>query len=511
MDAYYNQPKEPVQESETAPAVTEPEAAPQKKGFPVFGIPAMVMLTLMLIVLGMEMFYATHQVNIRVGRGDESVAVGLTFFEKLIQNPGFAGALTNSLVLRVLQLLSGGSLAAGLVALFYAMRNPRTVLTFACLWLIPACVPYLSMSLLIVRTATRTDSTGTLLYLFTTVLQTTSIFCFAGGLFTFLNLKKKGKAGGGPYYGLLIAVLILLLSALTTNALTPALIGNRNNGRTIEYFALQTMSAKLEFSQAAAGNVVKLVLQTAMAIIPAVVLCLLARKKSTKGKTPLATLWVFLAIPAGLTMMLLLGNAFTASRDSAAVFNTAGAVIIGGAFGGLIAYSFIHLMRRVPAVLFGLIAVVLAASMSCSTSQYLLMSDLGLRETVWPQVLLAAFDGRLVLIVTVLSFAMRSYTESRPWAFVVAVALLTGSMLWGEINISYLYLSRTTNVSMQALRYMMSASAAVGEQAADRAAAIQSIRTGSQLLLAIPAVLLGAGGAILLRYSLVAPEKPVRG
>ena len=133
MDAYYNQPKEPVQEPETAPAVTEPEAAPQKKGFPVFGIPAMVMLTLMLIVLGMEMFYATHQVNIRVGRGDESVAVGLTFFEKLIQNPGFAGALTNSLVLRVLQLLAGGSLAAGLVALFYAMRNPRTVLTFACL------------------------------------------------------------------------------------------------------------------------------------------------------------------------------------------------------------------------------------------------------------------------------------------------------------------------------------------------------------------------------------------
>ena len=510
MDAYYNQPREWEQQPETTPNAPETETAPQKEGFPVFGIPAMVMLTLMLIVLGMEIFYATHKVSI-TGRAEESVAIGLTNFQWIIQNPSFVGALTNSLAFRVLQLLAGGTLAAGLVALFYAMRNPRTVLTFACLWLIPACVPYLTMSLAIFQTATRTDSTGTLLYLFTTVLQTTSIFCFAGGLFTFLNLKKKGKAGGGPYYGLLIAVLIFLLSALTTNALTLALFGSRNKSWTIEYFALKTMSEKLQHSQAAAGNVIKLVLQAAMAVIPAVVLCLLARKKSTKGKTPLTTLWVFLAVPAGLTMMLLLGNAFTGSRESAAVFNSISAALIGGAFGGLIAYSFIHLMRRVPAVLFGLIAVALAATMSCITTQYLLMSNVGLRETVWPQVFLAAFDGRLVLIVTVLSFALRSYTEPRPWAFVVAVALLTGSMLWGEINVSYLYLSRTSNVSMLALRYMKSSSTAVSELAADRAAAVQSVRTGSQLLLAIPAVLLGAGGAVLLKYSLDAPENPERG
>ncbi|MCR5565656.1 MAG: hypothetical protein K6F61_02295 [Clostridiales bacterium] len=492
-----------------------PETALQKepaarKGFPFFGIPAMVMLTLMLIVLGMEIFYATHQVS-RAGRAEESVAIGLTSFEMLFHNAGFAGVLLNSLGFRITQLLVSGTLAAGLVALFYAMRNPRTVLTFACLWLIPACVPYLTMSLAIVQTAARTDRTGFLLYLFTTMLQTTSIFCFAGGLFTFLNLQKKGKAGGGPYYGLLIAVLILLLSALTTNALTPALINNRNNGRTVEYYAIQMINGA-QYSQAAAGNVIKLLLQTAMAVIPAVVLCLLARKKSTKGKIPLATLWVFLAIPAGLTIMILLGNVFTASRESSAVFNTTGAVIIGGAFGGLIAYSFIYLMRRVPAVLFGLIAVVLAGTMSCVTTQDLTMSRLGLRETIWPQVILAAFDGRLVLIVTVLSFALRSHTESRPWAFVIAVPLLTGSMLWGEINVSYLFLSRTSNVSMQALRYMMSASAAVSEQAAAaRAAAVQSVRTGSQLLLAIPAVLLGAGGAVLLRYSLDAPENPERG
>ena len=502
-----------------SPVVLEKPAAgpePARKGFPKFAIPAIIMLCLMLLLFFLELFLSMHKVNvIRIFEGN---FVGLDNYGRYASRGQFGAALGTTLLFRAVQLGVSGILAAGLCALYFAMKNPRVALTFACLWLIPACLPYLTGNLLFISTI-RTDSSGTVLYLLSGILQTVSLFCFFGGLFTWLNLVKKGKAGGGPFYGLLVGILAWLLGGLTTG---PATVGMNTafGGTTLDMLNLRMMVQNMQLGFSSAGSVLKVLVQILLAVAPMIVLCLLARKKSSRGKTPLTVLWVFLAVPTGILLLLLgLDRLATDDRFLNSSFVTLLVVLIGGAFGGLLAYSFLHLLRRVPAFLFGVFAVVLAASLSCISSQYIVLSRfLGLQNTIWPQVLLSAFDGRLVLIVTVLAFALRNYQEARPGSLVIAMALLTGAFLWGEINIAYAYSSArySTSLSLLALQISQTATSAASvsadsaETAAAAAAARNAIRTESQLLVALPPLVLGAGAALMLKRGLAGPKSLVR-
>ena len=514
MSETWNVSPAPAQEVWEKPAAADPE--PARKGFPKFAIPAIIMLALMLLLFFFELFLSTQ--NVKIMRLFDGQFVGLDNYGSYASRGQFGSALGTTLLFRVVQLGVSGALAAGLCALYYAMKNPRVALTFACLWLIPACLPYLTGNILFISTI-RTDSSGTLLYLLSGVLQTVSVFCFFGGLFTWLNLVKKGKAGGGPFYGLLVGILAWLLGGLTTN---PATVGMNTTfgGMTLEMLNFRTLVQKLQLGYSAAGSVLKILIQILLAVAPMIVLCILARKKSTRGKTPLTVLWVFLAVPTGCLLLLLgLGSLATGDRFVDGTCTTVLTVLIGGAFGGLLAYSFLHLLRRVPAFLFGVFAVVLAASLSCISSQYYVMSQAGLRNTVWPQVLLSVFDGRLVLIVTVLAFALRDHQEARPGSLVIAMALLTGAFLWGEINLAYTYYAGRSSspLSLVALQISQTASSAASvstaenpEAAAAAVAARNAIRTESQLLVALPPLLLGAGAALMLKRGLAGPKSLVR-
>ena len=460
--------------------------APVKKGFSTFSIPAIVMLVLILTVFAFEMMLSLQKVNaMDLSRGR---FIGADNYARLTNNANYSLALQGSLIYRLIQLGAGAGLAAGLVALFYAMRKPRVVLTFTCLWLIPACLPYLTMSIAAVH-ATQADESGVLFCYWTTVLQTTSVFCFCGGLFTFLNLKKKGRPGGGPYYGLLIGVLVYLLSFLSTRELFPGIMRGRIYSATLDNYNYRLLINQ-QLGVGAAGGVMKVIMQLLIAIIPMIILSILARKKSTKGKMTLNTLWVLLVIPAGLTLLLLLSNVFTGDRVGSSVANSVLTALIGGSFGGLIAYSFIHLFRRVPCFLFALFATILSGTMSCLISQYLVMTSAGMRETIWPQVLTAAFDGRLILITTVVAFALRDWHEARPGSLVIAMALLTAAFVWGEINMANIFNMRAYPVSV--LTFQVTKDDAV-------LGPMSGLRTSAQLLLAVPPLLLGAGGAWMMK------------
>ncbi len=493
------------------------EKAPAaRKGFPYFGIPALVMLVLMLLVFGLEIYLSLHKNNIM--KLFSSPFVGMRNYERYISMRDLYEGLRGTLLFRGVQICAGGALAAALCALYYAFRKPRAVLTFACLWLIPACLPYYTMSLAFLSPAVHARDSGVLLYLLTSVLQTTSIFCFFGGLFTYINLLKKGNAGGGPYYGLLIAVLVWMLGAMSTNAqyyggMTPLM-----SDRTLDMVNYRMTALNGQYAIGAAGSVIKVILQVISAIIPVIVLSILGRKKSTLGQTPLATVWVFLAVPAGVTLLLLSGL-FSGDRLGSAVYNSIVTVLIGGGLGGLIAYSFIHLLRRVPSFVYALIAAVLAAALSCLASQTIIMKDMGLRDTVWPQALLAAFDGRLILIITALAFALRNHSETKPGSLVVAAALLAGAFVWGEINVAALHSNRMMTVSLYTMNIMnnsvamsgldTAATAEVAGEAARNAAV--TYRTVAQLVLAVPPLLLGTGAALMMRHSLAVTDETLRG
>ena len=504
--------------SEPGPGgVTALEKAPAaRKGFPFFGIPALVMLFLMMLVFGLEIYLSFHKVNII--HLAASPAIGTQNYERLLRLREYIYGISATSRFRAVQIAGSGLLAAAFCALYYAIRKPKAVLTFACLWLIPACLPYYSTALLFLSPAVHSGDSGVLLYLLTSVLQMTSIFCFFGGLFTYINLLKSGKAGGWPYYGLLVAVLVWMLSPMTTNAMYNGGMAAILTDRTVDMFNFRMVGSMAQYGVGAAGGVFKIVLQVLGAVIPVVVLSILGRKKSTLGRTPLATVWVFLAVPAGVILALVLGM-FPTDRMGSAIFRSVVTVLIGGSFGGLIAYSFIHLLRRVPSFLFAVIGVVLASALSCLASQMIVMKNLGLRDTVLPQVLLAAFDGRLVLIVTALAFALRSHSEARPGSLVVAAALLAGAFVWGEINVAALHSNRMMTVSLYTMNIMnnsmamstldTAATAEVAGEAARNAA--NTYRTVAQLVLAIPPLLLGTGAALMMRHSFAVPDETLRG
>ena len=463
-----------------APAPAEPTPQNSRKGFPAFGIPALIMLTLMVIVFILEILTSTGStiLNVRPAMNSRDPVSG---YSAMFSRSAFWSSAANSLLYNAIQLGISAALAAALCAIFYAMKKPGTVLLFACLWLIPFSVPYIP-SLYVFRVALPVPS-----YLLSTVLQTVSWFCFCGGLFTYLNLRKKGKAGGGPYIGLLVGVLVWMLSLLTNDGLRFDSLF-RSLDRMIVTYCM-----RYEMETAAAGAVLKIVFQVLLAAAPAIVLAILGKGKSTRGKTPLTVLWIFLAmLTVGVAGLFLGGRINLGSPWGNAVANSLVLAVVGGAFGGLLAYSFIHLMRRVPAFLFAAIAVILAAAMSCLSSQYSLIRDLGLYNTFFPYIIFAAFDGRLILVVTVLSFVLRSCSESKPGSLALAVALLAGAFLWGDFNLNAIY---STNLRTVTQVFLQTGQIRYGADAV------------SIILLIVPPVLMGAGAALLLRRAMKEPKQ----
>lgn len=479
-------PPAPQSAPDPAPVPAPAGSMPQdtRKGFPVFGIPALIMLTLMVLVFVLEIL-ASAGIGIiqspRLGRGED-----LNGYAYLFGTSRFIDSAGNSLLYTIVQLAVSAALAAAICAIFYAMKKPGVLLTFACMWLIPFSVPYFQGIYTYRYAAPMVE------HLLSTVLQTTSLFCFCGGLFAYLNLRKKGKIGGGPYFGLLLGVLFRLLSSLT-------LAGGRYDSivLTLDRFSYNFF-AQYRMDSLAAVDVVKIVFQVLLALAPVIVLSILARRKSTKGKTPLTVLWIFLVLPVLGTLAAFLGNVFLRKTMDfwVASLNTLILALLGGSFGGLIAYSFIHLLRRVPAFLYGLFTLMLALTMNCLATQYNLMYGTMLMNTFVPQTIFAAFDARLVILVAVLAYALRSYTESRPGSLALAVALLAGAFVWGDLNVSRLYSYNITTVQTLLRDY-----AGMYYRADSAASAI------GWVLLIVPPVLMGAGAALLLRRALKEPRQ----
>lgn len=515
-----------------APAAQPRPAAPAprkaRKGFPVFGIPAIVILSVMLVIFVLTTYVSLT--NAKLGRGLLNGAfVGLKNYENLLGSGAFPSALATALITKGMLLGAAALLSAGLCALYYAMKKPRTALLFGCLWLIPLCLPCQPIAMALINAlgpaavrSAETDVRSSLVTVLASLLQITGLFCFGGGLFTFLQLRKTGKAGKGPYFGMLIAALVCLLANLNTDmgANLSTYVSSRN--LTVDGIIYRYIVQTANFGVGMAASVLKIIFQILIAVVPLVVLCILARKKSTKGKTPLTVLWVFLAfLTVGLILVALeltglLRFTSNLSLIGSGLFNTVVVAFLAGCLGGLIAYSFVHLMRRSASFLYGVIALVLAASMSCLGAQYILFRDLGCINTYFPMVVLAAFDPRMVLVAIVLGFALRDHMERRPGSLVMAMVLLCAALAWSALQTPLFYLSNASRYPLSLVMYRIDVSASSASALADASARANAVASAAarnaqtltcRLLLIIPPLLLAAGAALLMKRAFSDPVK----
>ena len=529
---------EPAQSEPEQPAEEEAPAnvpAPQKKTA-VFSVIAIAALVIMGLVAAYTIAISLLKYNLARGLAD-SEFVGLQNFERFFSSPYEIATLKNSLLLRLIQMAAGLLAALPLIGWVRLGKNPGKTLTKACLCLIPFSVPYMISTLAVVKLIPRDilmDPDGVYLtFALGTVLQTAGFVGFCGGFFSYLKMRGIGN---GARQGVLVAMLVLALSMATPDLSATMMLSNSLNTQsslTFDFYAYRTGIQQMNFSLSSAVTVVKVALQCVLAIVPAILLCKIAKKDETRLEIPdvkksfftfsgakLAWLVILLAMAVAAFGIETIAR-FTAEPEAAvdavttaaqevaasqSILNSAlvSAVVsvLGGALAGLVAFSFIVHFRSGRKG-FGLAMIIAASACSLFMSEYLAVRNVGMINTPWPMILRAVIDPRLLCIAFALAVVLRMAPERRTRGVVLGLMLLGAAFAWGDFFSAnlYAYAGNMIPLSCRLYQMIMNGGASVASMAGPdgiteaQYLAQQAMMPMVSLLVSLPALLLGIGGA----------------
>lgn len=414
------------------------EEKPARKKFHLIILPALLVLGVMVYLFLKTAYVSTLDYNVRDGVFG-SPSAGLSNYRTAFR---FSGSLLgNTLLIKIIMLVVCGVLSAGLCTMYKAMKKPGTILTAACLWLVPLVLPSFMLALAFVRLPDPGSFfSGGLLYLLSEGLQTVSLFCFTAGLFAWLNMRKGNDAGKGAYSGLLTAILVWLLGNLTTNGILYFFQKNYPYSRTIDCALFYNgFTGSLGAGNALA--VIKILFQSLIGILPVLYLRRRTDEKNVEPNEASREFWLFPIAGICLVPTLFSGNLAEAIGDRwlSAAFNSILLAVAAGGVGCLIAWSLIRLMNRSSGKVSGLIAIMLAAALSCPFTEYMLFRLFFSKTTLLPQVLTVIFDWRMMLVIIILAFILRNHKVNRPGSLIAALALLAGAFSWSGLTSGFLY------------------------------------------------------------------------
>lgn len=420
--------QEPAETS--APA----EKLPLWKRFPWLIIPAVITLGLMIYFFVTIAWMSLTKFSILKGIWGSDY-IGLRNHQFV--SGMFATGAWNTLVGKLLVLAISAGLSALMCLWYSCMKKPKAILTAACLWLIPTALPTIF---------TMTSATGFIyslgwkysapLLAAGTVLQTTGIFCFAAGLFAWMNHLKTGQTGKASFLGLLVAVLAWLLSILSTSSIYEAGMA-ANNTPLLDHLIFNNI-LRANYSQESALTVEKVLVQFALGLIPMVFLIRMSGKEILPvPRSSRNHLWLLAAAAAGILLAYFIKVPLKRpSTGLGLILRTVIISLSAAALGGLIIWSFMDLFRRSSARWYGILALILSAALSGTTYLpfYLGLARLDAYDSLLPSVLVAVLDWRLILLAIILAFVLRSHSVSRPGMLVFALCLLAGAFAWGSVN-----------------------------------------------------------------------------
>ena len=454
--------------------------------------------------------------------------VGVENFRRLLKNGNFLTMLKNSALLRLIQLAAGTVLALPLIAWVKIGKKPGRTLTKAFLCLAPYCLPYIISVFAVIRVLPRemmlSANGGYMMYTLSTVLQTAGFIAFCGGFFAYLSMRGIGN---GAFQGVLVALLISGLTLLTCENGTLVMVSNGANRavtNTFDQFAYQQMANRFEINQSNAASVVKVALQALLGAGAALLLCRVAKKDETRTEIPdaqgsiltfttakliwLAILMVLAALSFGIEVIA------RQPEESAQAFVTAaqemtrdglvmnGAMIslvvagLGGALGGLVAYSFMVYFRSGRKG-FGLAMLIAASSLSFLSMQFLGARQLGFYNTVWPMILRQVFDPRLVSLMIALAVVLRMAPERRTGWILAGLTCFAMAFAWGDFYGAHLFVASSSHAPLASYLYRLIMNGAMIQRGSlpQDALAQQAMTPAISLLTSLPALMLGFGGA----------------
>ena len=474
---------------------TEPDTGFRKilKKLPVITVPGILALLALVAVFGTAVAYSTHRFHM-ASSWAHSPYIGFKNYDY------FAGSnawqvIGNTLLVRLLALAVCGALAALMCLVYRKMKKPGTILTTACVWLIPAALPTAVMAIaargLLINLRLIQNS---LLYLASAGLQVLGIFCFTCGLFAYL--KKN------PFSGLLVSALVWLLGSLSTNAVSFYMLGFGPTDLYLDdMIFMMTANLSMDLYRSSAISVIKVLLQVLIGIIPAVLLCRSMRKETPlRRKTTRAELWLIPAAVVCAALAVLAVDPVRAMKDNLVRtgINSLLLTLSGGAIGGLIAYSLIRLLRNASAAVYGSAALILSAAMSFVGVQIMINVRLRMMDTIQFHALAAAFDWRVILLTVILSFALRTRTEKHPVCLALALMLLVGAYTWTKVDFAQVHETvRGLTTGKLFLTYILGKIDAGAPQ------------QWTKIISTVPPLLLGAGGAFLMRQAFRDKEEAI--
>ena len=474
---------------ETSASAAE-QVQPAKKRFRLMYIPAVISLALIIAVFLLTFYTSTHKFSVLKGLFGGTYT-GNTYYRHAF-DPSSGSVfrfIKDSLLIRILILAVSGLLSAGMCALYRCIKKPNAILWLSCLWLVPAALPtavtaYPAINVLI----SLKISSNSLVHVLGSGLQTAGIFCFTAGLFAYI--------GKNPFRGLLTAALIWLLGSLTLNALYPWFGIANAPERTLDHIVFSRLRDS-GYSYGSAFVIIKVVLQAVIAIIPMILLCRMDRKNSSgdipfPGKTTRAEC---LLIPGALacTALVFLAGLTKGIEDNWTRLPLNGLILAlaGGGLGGLIAWSIIRFLQGTSERLFGFTAIILSAAMSSLITSYILSIRLRMLSSMLPQVLYAAFDWRMILLMIAIGFVLRSRPCPRPVILALSLALLAGAFTWANLTLATLY-EHGDNATIGSLFLSMMKAENVSP----------SKHLQCMLWTALPPLAFGLGGSLLMHRAL---------
>ena len=451
--------------------------------------------------------------------------VGTKWLERLFGMDVFQGIVSNTLVQRVFQLLAGIALALPLIIWIKISRTAGRALTKACVCLIPACLPTISLAWALIKLAPVELVMGNyyLSYAIVTALPTAGMLAFCTGLFEYMGRRGIGK---GARTGFALGVLLMCLGLLAADFESSSVLQNAMNSKQAEHFdsyAVNIGLLKCQYSFAGAIWLVKAAVQLALGIIPAALISRLTRVDDTRIKLPEAkssAIIVVFAIVVWVALVFIAAaaiygpdklqqdpesaiQAFTTAADNptlaqssiaTAVVSALGGVIIGAAMLGLV--TLLRGSRRG----FGLIALLLTLGSSFAIGQFILLYKLGFMNTYFGLALYRLFDPRTLTIALIICAALRMAPERGTKGIAAGLGLTGAALAWGSWFNAYMFISRSSMYTLGFLmRNLVFSPVATGQQVTpEMLAQQQATHIYAALLVTLPALLLSALGALCL-------------
>ena len=454
--------------------------------------------------------------------------IGFSYFEELISGFYLPRLAVNSFALWLAGFI--GSLVIGLVAaiLCSQIRSTQIAATVAGLFLLPVFIPatvYQTIAQTVVlQDMLNPQSMSTrmafmLNFALRTFLPGVAVIAFSGIAVSMIFRSRGRSPAAGALMGCAGAGLLACMTTMMPDYEAVKLVFSAelyNVADTFDTYIIRRAILDGNISYTAAIYVIRVIIQIALALIPAFLLILWLKKQEKiaslapvsgeaqkAGRTIRNVLPWVLAAAFGLAVVLFMGipKSDSISQLRFNILTTLATVALGAAVGLALSMVVIRGLRFSGRGLFVVFTVLILVTANAMYGQFVLANLAGLTNTIWPPALTAWLLPRALTIILTFALINRFGKGKRAALFFsLSAANLVAALIYGGFILDILFVSKDSQMTPGGMFYRILENFSFIIN-------ISMIRptfpTLLYIIVTLPCLLLGFAGAALARKALI--------